>query len=364
MEAQRTIQSLAAQADYLKGELRALHNCDQILCESPAMRHVLRDVAQVAPTDAAVLILGETGTGKELVARAIHAASRRKDKPLIRVNCAAIPANLMESEFFGHEKGAFTGATQRRDGRFLLADGGTLFLDEVGELPVDLQVKLLRALQEGEFESVGGSKTIKVDVRVVAATNRDLPQAIKAGAFREDLYYRLNVFPIRVPPLRARGERDLALLARAFTARAAHRVGRNVELSEDGLRRLSAYPWPGNVRELENVIERAVITSVGGRLNLDRALPETAAITGEGGGARPQLVREGAPGAGNIDVPPPRVRTIAEFEALERDNILRALGAARGRIAGDGGAAQLLAIHPSTLRSRMKALNIPRRADA
>jgi transcriptional regulator with GAF, ATPase, and Fis domain len=367
LEAQRTIQSLAAQADYLKGELRALHNCDQILCESPAMRHVLRDVAQVAPTDAAVLILGETGTGKELVARAIHAASRRKDKPLIRVNCAAIPANLIESEFFGHEKGAFTGATQRRDGRFLLADGGTLFLDEVGELPVDLQVKLLRALQEGEFEPVGGSRTIRVDVRVVAATNRDLQDAIKAGAFREDLYYRLNVFPIRAPPLRARGDRDLALLARTFTARAAHRVGRSVELSEDSLKRLAAYPWPGNVRELENVIERAVITSVGGRLNLDRALPETAAVGGNGGGAKPHAAAAtaalGTPGVENIDAPP-RVRTIAEFEALERDNILRALGVAGGRIAGDGGAAQLLAINPSTLRSRMKALNIPRRSDA
>jgi PAS domain S-box-containing protein len=362
LEAQRTIQSLAAQADYLKGELRALHNCDQILCDSPAMRHVLRDVAQVAPTDAAVLVLGETGTGKELVARAIHAASRRKDKPLIRVNCAAIPAHLMESEFFGHEKGAFTGATQRRDGRFVLADGGTLFLDEVGELPVDLQVKLLRALQEGEFEPVGGSKTVKVNVRVVAATNRDLPDAIKAGAFREDLYYRLNVFPIRVPPLRARGDRDLAILARAFTARAAHRVGRTVELTDSCLERLRAYPWPGNVRELENVIERAVITSVAGRLNLDRALPETAPTGGSGGPPRSEPPITAAPPA-DVDSRS-RIHTIAELESFERDNILRALDAAAGRIAGASGAAEMLAINPSTLRSRMKALNIPRRLEA
>jgi transcriptional regulator with GAF, ATPase, and Fis domain len=327
------------------------------------MRAVLRDVAQVAPTDAAVLILGETGTGKELVARAIHAASRRKDKPLIRVNCAAIPANLMESEFFGHEKGAFTGATQRRDGRFLLADGGTLFLDEVGELPVDLQVKLLRALQDGEFEPVGGTKTLKVNVRVVAATNRDLAAAIKAGAFREDLYYRLNVFPLRVPALRDRGARDLVLLARAFTARAAHRVGRAVDLTDSCFDRLRAYAWPGNVRELENVIERAVITSVGGRLNLDRALPETATPSPHAAcGFAPSPSPNDSLAPTNIDAPP-RIHTVAELESLERDNIRRALDAARGRIAGDGGAAQLLAINPSTLRSRMKALQISRPAD-
>ncbi|HEY7119284.1 MAG TPA: sigma 54-interacting transcriptional regulator, partial [Tepidisphaeraceae bacterium] len=223
LEAQRTIRRLSEKARYLEDELRALHGegaDDPMLGDSPAIRHVRLDIAQVAATDASVLLLGETGTGKELIARAIHAASRRRDEPLIRVNCAAIPATLIESEFFGHEKGAFTGATQKRDGRFSLADRGTLFLDEIGELPIDLQVKLLRALQEGEFEPVGSARTIKVDVRVIAATNRDLVQAVRGGSFREDLFYRLNVFPIRVPPLRERGE-DVAILARAFTQRIA-----------------------------------------------------------------------------------------------------------------------------------------------
>ncbi len=345
LEAQRTIRSLTAEAEHLRDELRSLRDPGDLLGESPAIRHVLRDVRQVAATDASVLILGESGTGKELVARAIHAASPRKDKSLVCVNCAAIPAPLIESEFFGHEKGAFTGATQRRDGRFLLADGGTLFLDEVGELPVDLQVKLLRALQEGEFEPVGGNRTIKVDVRVVAATNRDLAAAVAHGAFREDLYYRLNVFPIRIPPLRDRAS-DIDVLARAFTTRAAHRVGRHVAVPDAAAcARLRAYPWPGNVRELENVIERAVITSTDGKLNLDRALPETA---------RPPAI------APRVTVSPSddRVMTAAEFEALERDNLRRALAQCAGRIAGPGGAAERLAIPPSTLRSRLKALGL------
>jgi PAS domain S-box-containing protein len=339
LQAQRTIQ-------YLQDELRSARGSDQVLGQSPAMISVLRDIAQVAATDASVLIQGETGTGKELVARAIHEASPRKQKPHVCVNCAAIPANLIESEFFGHERGAFTGATQRRDGRFLLADRGTLFLDEVGELPLDLQVKLLRALQEGEFEPVGGDRTIKVDVRVVAATNRDLAAAVQAGTFRQDLYYRLSVFPIRVPPLRERRE-DIDLLAQAFAVRAARRCGKRLgPLSAEDLGRLRAYPWPGNVRELENVIERAVITATdGGRLDLDRALPPAPASD------------DTARRAGSDDT---IIRTAAEFEQLERANLLRALESARWRIAGPGGAAELLAVNPSTLRSRMKALGIER----
>ena len=239
------------------------------------MIQVLNDVAQVAETDATVLILGETGTGKEVLARAIHAASRRRENAFIKVNCAAIPATLIESEFFGHEAGAFTGATKRRDGRFALADRGTIFFDEIGELPPDLQVKLLRVLQEGEFEPVGSSRTLKVDVRVLAATSRDLQQAVRHGKFRQDLYYRLNVFPIHLPPLRERGE-DIELLAAEFAARLAKRMGRKIQaLSREEIRRLRAYSWPGNVRELHNVIERALITSRDGTLNLDRALPRS-----------------------------------------------------------------------------------------
>ena len=253
----------------------------------------------------------------------------------------------IESEFFGHEQGAFTGATKKRDGRFALADGGTIFLDEVGELPIDLQVKLLRVLQEGEFEPVGSSQTRKVDVRVLAATNRDLQQAIRDGKFREDLYYRLNVFPIDLPPLRERGD-DISLLASTFASKFAQRMGRFIEpLSEDCLRRLKAYSWPGNVRELQNVIERAVITSRDGRLNLDRALPESGRVT-----ATEALSSEGTAR---------RVRTAKELEALERTNLMDALEATGWRVAGENGAAQLLGMKPTTLSSRMKALGVERK---
>jgi transcriptional regulator with GAF, ATPase, and Fis domain len=293
-----------------------------------------------------VLILGETGTGKELIARAIHQASRRGQRQLIKVNCAAIPATLIESEFFGHEQGAFTGATKKRDGRFALAHGGTLFLDEVGELPLDLQSKLLRVLQEGEFEPVGSSQTRKVDVRVIAATNRDLEKSVREGKFREDLYYRLNVFPILLPALRER-RADIGILATAFARKYAKRMGRTLDpLSENCLRRLEAYSWPGNVRELQNIIERAVITSRDGRLNLDRALPESvnaiaaALTTGE-----------------NVNH---RVRTVKELEELERQNIIAALDSADWKIAGANGAAQLLGMKPTTLSSRMKAFGIER----
>ena len=346
-QAQQKIRSLTVETEYLREEIKALQNFDEIVGQSEPLLRLLHDVREVAQTDATVLILGETGTGKELVARAIHLASRRGDKPLVKVNCAAIPATLIESEFFGHEQGAFTGATKKRDGRFALAHGGTIFLDEVGELPIDLQVKLLRVLQEGEFEPVGSSQTRKVDARVLAATNRDLQQAIRDGKFREDLYYRLNVFPIDVPPLRERGD-DISLLASTFASKFAQRMGRFIEpLSEDCLRRLKAYSWPGNVRELQNVIERGLITSRDGRLNLDRALPESGRVT-----ATEALSSEGTAR---------RVRTAKELEALERTNLMDALEATGWRVAGENGAAQLLGMKPTTLSSRMKALGVERK---
>jgi transcriptional regulator with GAF, ATPase, and Fis domain len=324
-----------------------LVGADEIIGGSAALRRVLADVHQVAVTDATVLILGETGTGKELIARAIHLASRRRDKPLIKVNCAAIPATLIESEFFGHEQGAFTGATKKRDGRFALAHGGTIFLDEVSELPLELQSKLLRVLQEGEFEPVGSAHTRKVDARVIAATNRDLAQAVHDGKFREDLYYRLNVFPISLPALRERRE-DIGMLAAAFAQKFAKRLGRSLEpLSRDCLRRLEAYNWPGNVRELQNIIERAVITSSDGKLNLDRALPETVNL--------PYIMPADDSAAAK------RVRTAKELEELERQNLIAALESADWKVAGGNGAAQLLGIKPTTLSSRMKALGIERK---
>ena len=343
LEAERRIRSLTVEAEYLRQELAEQKG--QILGESPVVARVHEEVRQVAPTDATVLILGETGTGKELVARAIHAASPRRDRPLIKVNCAAIPATLIESELFGHEKGAFTGALTRREGRFGLADGGTIFLDELGELPFELQPKLLRVLQEGELEPVGSEKTRKVDVRVLAATNRDLLAMAREGKFREDLYYRINVFPLRVPPLRERGD-DVALLARAFAQRCAQRLGKPLApLDPACLERLRRYEWPGNVRELENVIERAVITARDGRLDLERALPEP-------GRAAPAQDEAG----------PARIRTRQELEALERENLIRALESTGWKVSGPDGAAKLLDMNPSTLSSRLKALKIQRPA--
>jgi len=347
LEAERRIQSLSAEAEYLREEIDAVVRADAILGQSPALQQVLADTALVAAAESTVLIQGETGTGKELFARAIHRASARKDKPLVKVNCAAVPASLMESEFFGHERGAFTGATQRRVGRFVLAHGGTLFLDEIGELPLDLQAKLLRVLQEGELEPVGSSKTIKVDVRIVAATNRDLAAEVRAGRFREDLYYRLSVFPLRLPPLRERPG-DVERLAQAFVERIGRRLGRTfLPLSRECIRRLEAYAWPGNVRELENVIERAAVISRDARLNLDRALPDIAA-------------EPPTPAAASAPAGEARVLRASEIEALERDNVQRALVAANGRVSGTGGAAELLGIPASTLASRMKALGLKR----
>jgi len=347
LEAERKILVLTAEAEQLREEIESLQGFAEIIGTSAALQEMLHDVEQVAETDATVLLLGETGTGKELVARAIHKSSRQADKPLITINCAAIPTALMESEFFGHERGAFTGATQKREGRFALAHSGTIFLDEIGELNLELQAKLLRVLQEGEFEPVGSSQTRKVNVRVIAATNRDLSQAVRNGNFRDDLYYRLNVFPISIPPLRDRGN-DVIELANAFTAKFAQRSGRRLEsLTDDCKHRLKAYSWPGNVRELQNVIERAVITSRDGRLNLDRALPDTFQD-------RPRSCES------RILEATERILQIREIQEFERENILRAMERTGWRVAGSNGAAELLGINPSTLNSRMKALCIQR----
>ncbi len=340
--AEAQIQSLAEEREYLRREVAALEEQGEILGDSPAIRSALRQVRQVAGTDAGVLLLGESGVGKELFARAIHRQSPRACRQLVKLNCAALPASLIESELFGHEKGAFTGATAKREGRFALADGGTIFLDEIGELPLELQAKLLRVLQEGEFEPLGSSETRRVDVRVVAATNRNLLKEVWDGRFRADLYYRLSVFPIPIPPLRERGD-DIGKLAQAFADDYGRRMGKKLApLSGSQQKALQAYPWPGNVRELQNVIERAVITSREGVLNLDFAMPQP----GPGPGSAP----EGAS----------RIYTEAELRGLERANIIRALEACEGRIAGEQGAARLLGLKPTTLNSRIKALDIPR----
>jgi PAS domain S-box-containing protein len=389
LEAERTIRSLTAQTEYLREEIRSEHDFRSIIGESQAIARVLRDVGSVAATDATVLITGETGTGKELFARAIHEASRRRDQPLITVNCAAVPANLIESEFFGHERGAFTGATQRRQGRFELADGGTIFLDEIGDLPLDLQGKLLRVLQEGAFEPVGSSRTHRVDVRVLSATNRDLGRDAREGRFREDLYYRLNVFPLHLPPLRERGG-DVVRIAESLARSLAPRLGRPpATLSTEDAVALRAYAWPGNVRELRNVMERALITSRDGRLRLASILPVAQGPAGRetvgDAGTHPiggLAGRAGAASAGEramagesapTDAAAPAVRpeglapdagrrgevlTIQALRELERANLERALETAGGRIGGPGGAAALLGIKPSTLRSRMAAFGI------
>jgi formate hydrogenlyase transcriptional activator len=327
---------------YLQEEIQAEHNVEEIVGNSAALRAVLDQVRRVAATDATVLITGETGTGKELIARAIHSSSRRKDKPLIKINCAALPAGLVESELFGHEKGAFTGALARRVGRFELAHGGTIFLDEIGELPADAQAKLLRVLQEREFDRVGGSAPIKADVRVLAATNRDLLKAVREKTFREDLYYRLSVFPLLLPPLRDRKE-DIPPLALFLVNKFAARIGKRIDgIEPETLRRLLAYPWPGNVRELENVLERAVILAGG----------PTLAI-----GADVLPVAVGPPGSEHPPTEPPTT-----LEAREKEHILAVLRQTGGVVEGPRGAAKILGLHPNTLRSRMKKLGIRRPA--
>ena len=313
---------------------------------------MLRKVEQVAPTDSTVLIYGETGTGKELIARAIHNRSARKDRALVKVNCSAISAGLVESELFGHVKGAFTGALERRVGRFELADGGTIFLDEIGELPLETQVKLLRVLQEQEFEPVGSSRPLHVNVRVVAATNRNLWEAVGAGLFRSDLFYRLNVFPLELPPLRERRS-DIPQLVALCVSRFSRRFGKKFEdVSQESMDRLMSYPWPGNVRELQNVMERAVVLSAGPTLRLDQDL--VPVVASEGDLVTPEII---APEASSAGVTSSRLPTLEE---MQRNHILAALQRAGGVVDGPGGAAKILNLHPNTLRHRMAKLGIKR----
>ncbi len=332
---------------YLKEELDEAQAFGEIIGQGPSFHHLLRQIELVAPTDASVLILGESGTGKELVAREIHRRSRRKDRPLIKVNCASIPRELYESEFFGHSRGAFTGATRDRAGRFEAADGGTLFLDEVGEIPQELQSKLLRVLQEGQFERVGEAATRQVDVRIIAASNRDLKGEVDARRFRQDLYYRLNVFPIELEPL-ARRKEDIPLLAAHFLKQSAARLNcPSAHLTQANLLALQRYDWPGNVRELKNIIERAVILSRCGPLRFE--FPDRA----DGGALQTAAPHPFAEAERQILTEP-------EIRALERQNIEKALKAAGGRIYGKKGAAELLRLKPTTLSARIKRLGIKR----
>ena len=337
---------LEQENDYLREEVTAALGSQDLVGQSHTLHHVLRQIELVAPTDAAVLIQGESGTGKELVARAVHEHSRRKARPLIKVNCSAIPEHLFESEFFGHVRGAFTGAVNDKPGRFELADGGTLFLDEIGELPLAMQAKLLRVLQEQEIERVGETRTRKVDVRVIAATNRDLKAERDAGRFRQDLFYRLSVFPMTVPPLRERRE-DIPPLTAHFVRLAAQRMNRPPpRLTRVQVDHLAAYDWPGNVRELQNVVERAVILAQGGPLRFE-------------------LAASPPPTSHRSDPPhtePPTFLTRDDWKRSERDSIVAALKHSGGKVFGAGGAAELLGMKPTTLASRIKALGIKSRA--
>jgi len=326
-----------ATIECLVDEIHSSHNFADIVGESPTLIQLLGEVKLVAATDSTVLILGETGTGKELIARAIHRHSGRRDHPLIKINCATLPRDLVESELFGHEKGAFTGATQQRRGRFELADGGTLFLDEIAELPLEAQAKLLRVLQDQEFERVGGTRSLRTDVRVIAATNRDLDDRLKAGTFRADLYYRLNVFPLTLPPLRERRE-DIPHLIRYFMGRAGRKVGKQFEdVAPALLEKAMAHDWPGNVRELENVVERAAILSSGRILEATRVFALSDSVTSM------------------AKAPPPSQTSLDE---IERTYILRVLEQTRWVIEGDGGAARILGMNASTLRGRIRKLGV------
>ena len=402
-EIQHLRRALELENEHLRGEVRRARAPHAIVGDSPPLRRALDQVDMVAPTDATVLLLGESGTGKELAAQAIHDRSQRAAAPLVRVNCSAIPRELFESEFFGHVKGAFTGALRDRMGRFQLADGGTLFLDEVGEIPLELQGKLLRVLQEGVFERVGEERSRSVDVRIIAATNRDLRADVEHGRFRQDLFFRLSVFPVALPPLRARRE-DIPLLARHFVRASCRRLNLpEPRIAHRQMAELQAYPWPGNVRELQNVIERGVIMAEGGRLVLD--LPPDGMVTGMTGmPGMPEISRQDgqaqpcAPVAGprtsgfdvaGFGVPPldasgqagwtglgsgeqnggttpdetgnaapSHVIPEPRWRELQRANIERALAVAGGRVHGPGGAAELLGIPPTTLQSRMKTLGV------
>jgi formate hydrogenlyase transcriptional activator len=332
-------EQLRRENEYLAEEVKANRNLKLVVGESPAFRKVLDLVRAVAPTATTVLLLGETGTGKEVLAETIHNLSPRNRKPFIRVNCAALPSGLIESELFGHERGAFTGADQRRAGRFELADGGTLFLDEIGEMPMDTQAKLLRVLQDGLVDRVGGTKPLPVDVRVIAATNSDLPAAIQAGTFRQDLFYRLHIFPIALPALRDRRE-DIPRLSQYFLEQIGDKLKRNhLAFDAQSLSRLMDYHWPGNVRELQNVIERAVILSQSSRIRVDEILLPA-----------------------KMSAPPPNATL--ELAHLQRDHIIKVLDQTSWRIYGAHGAAQLLGLNPETLRSRLRKLGIRRPAQS
>ena len=333
---------LELENEYLREEVTRSGAFGELVGQSPALEVVSRQIDLVAPTGSAVLVLGESGTGKELVARELHRRSQRAGKPLIKVNCAAIPRELYESEFFGHLKGSFTGATRDRVGRFELANGGTLFLDEIGEIPLDLQAKLLRVLQEGELERIGEERTRKVDVRIVAATNRDLKTEAEAGRFRQDLFYRLSVFPVELPPLRKRPE-DIPLLAEHFLSVLSRKFGRpKPRLTLANVQALQKYSWPGNVRELQHAIERALITAEGGRLAIELPTASPAPL---------RVAATPAPAAS-------RILTETEMRKFETDNIRAALSQTHGKVSGPGGAAELLGMKATTLASRIQALGI------
>jgi formate hydrogenlyase transcriptional activator len=364
MKAYEEIRALHAKLEkenvYLREEIRSEHNFREIVGSSAKLREVLENVERVAPLDSTVLIYGETGTGKELIARAIHDCSNRKNRPLVKLNCSAISAGLVESELFGHMRGAFTGALERHIGRFELADGGTLFLDEVSELPLETQVKLLRVLQEGEFEPVGSNKTIHVNVRIIAATNRTLEECVATGRFRSDLFYRLNVFPLELPPLRNRRS-DIPQLVGFFLQRFANKFGRKIDsVQKETMDLLIEYPWPGNIRELQNIIERAVVLASGLVLSVDPAfLPRTPALGDLSHVSSAKLPKADPPIAENS------ARSTETFfpslEHMERDHILAALNRTAGVIDGPRGAARILNLHPNTLRSKMSKLGIDRR---
>lgn len=367
---------LQAQNTYLREEIQSIHNFEEIIGASAGLRAILDQVRRVAPTDATALILGETGTGKELIARALHSASKRADRPFIKINCAALPPGLIESELFGHERGAFSGAIQRRVGRFELAHSGTIFLDEVGEIPLDVQVKLLRVLQEREFERIGGNQTIRCDVRVIAATNRDLPKAIRDGQFRADLYYRLNVVPLQLPPLRERRE-DIPLLMKFFAQRYGPRVGRRVDqVDSETLERALRYAWPGNIRELENVIERALILGSGPALRVDPDVlpldlspphiglaidhsPELA-IAPVASAPMPPASAPSYPASASPPAPATPAPSASDLDAVQREHIQRVLDKCGWVIEGRHGAAATLNLKPATLRHRMRKLGIAR----
>ena len=330
-EIQKLKDQLEAERAYLQEEIKLEYNHENIIGQSDAINYVLYKVEQIARSNTIVLVLGETGTGKELVARAIHGLSLRKERAFVKLDCATLPSNLIESELFGHEKGAFTGAHSRKLGRFEVADGATLFLDEIGELPLELQPKLLRVVQDGEFERLGGSRTIKIDVRIIAATNRNLEEEVRRGRFRDDLWYRLNIFPITVPPLRDRVD-DIPLLVDFYVKKISKRMGKSIEIIPTRvMNALQNYQWPGNIRELENVLERAVINSAGPKLRLVDELKK----------------------------PQSDVSTMQKtLEAVEREHIVRILEQTQWKVSGKNGAAEILGLNRSTLRARMRKLGI------